>query len=68
MAFCESSWVGHLVVSNASPPEVTSGVELLARGAADVSERGDPAELCKGHDTCFKVQRHLWCMPQDRSI
>lgn len=36
----------HLVVSKASPLEATSGVALLERGAPDVTDRGDPAELC----------------------
>ena len=34
------------MVSKVSPLEVTSGVALLERGAPDVTDRGDPAELC----------------------
>jgi len=36
----------YLVVSNTIPPDVTSGVALLQRGAEDVTDRGDPADPC----------------------
>ena len=36
----------YLVVSNTMPPDVISGVALLQRGAADVTDRGDPADPC----------------------
>ena len=38
--------VQHLVVSKTIPLEVISGVPLWQRGAADVTDRGDPPEPC----------------------
>ena len=57
---CGEERIYHLVVSKTMPREVTSGVALLERGAADVIENGEPSEPCGVTNVISSMQSVGW--------